>query len=180
MILKSVTDVITCQLCYLFSQDKDNVSFMCRLHVPSTSPFLSVAHLILLSDTLMCNSGVQPILPIKVSITIDTVLNVSFEINRDGDDTCKQTFCSKKIVSPLGLVGGGALISLFWTSGDICPGFQSQGRSPHLCALSSVYNGFLRFTSGVTPADLSAASMVAEPFRSTYFRASIGGARVHN
>ena len=104
MILKSVTDVITCQLCYLFSQDKDNVSFRCRLHVPSTSPFLSVAHLILLSNTLMCNTGVQPILPVKVFITIDTMLNVSFDINSDGDDTCKQTFLKKKWedISPLG------------------------------------------------------------------------------
>ena len=40
MILKSEADVITCQLCYLFLQDKDNLSFRCRLHVPSTSPFL--------------------------------------------------------------------------------------------------------------------------------------------
>ena len=27
------------------------------------------------------------------------------------------------------------LIPLFWTSGDICPGFQSQGGFPHLHAL---------------------------------------------
>ena len=46
----------------------------------------------------------------------------------------------------------GPLIPLFWTSGDICPGFQSQGGFPHLRASSPVYNGFLRFTSGVTPA----------------------------
>ena len=39
---------------------------------------------------------------------------------------------------------------LFWTSGDVCPGFQSQG-------------GFLRFTSGGTPADLLMGSMAAEP-----------------
>ena len=32
--------------------------------------------------------------------------------------------------------------------------------------LSPAYNGFLRFTSGVTPADLLAASMAAEPFHS--------------
>ena len=31
-------------------------------------------------------------------------------------------------------------------------------------------NGFLRFTSGVTPADLLAAGMAVEPFRSTYLR----------
>ena len=46
------------------------------------------------------------------------------------------------------------LILLLWTSGDICPGFQSQGGFYHLCALSPVCNGFLRFTSGVTPAVL--------------------------
>ena len=38
----------------------------------------------------------------------------------------------------------------FRTSGDVCPGFQSQGGSPD--------NGILRFTSGATPADLLAAS----------------------
>ena len=49
------------------------------------------------------------------------------------------------------------MIPLFWTSGDVCPGFQSQA-------------GFLRFTSGATPADLLAVKMAAEPFRSTYLR----------
>ena len=46
----------------------------------------------------------------------------------------------------------GPLIPLFWTSGDVCPGFQSQGGFPHLCASSPAHNGFLRFTSGATPA----------------------------
>ena len=43
--------------------------------------------------------------------------------------------------------------TLIWTSGDICPGFQSQ--SGFLCshASSPVCNIFLRFMSGVTPAD---------------------------
>ena len=38
-------------------------------------------------------------------------------------------------------------ISLFCgaTSGDIYPGFQSQGGSPCLCALSPLCNGLLRF-----------------------------------
>ena len=45
------------------------------------------------------------------------------------------------------------LIPLFWTSGDVCPGFQSQGGFPQLCASSPAHNIFLRFTSGVTPAD---------------------------
>ena len=56
----------------------------------------------------------------------------------------------------------GPLIPLFWTSGDVSPGFQSQG------ALSPATNEFLRFTSGATPADCIEVSMAAEPFRSTY------------
>ena len=56
----------------------------------------------------------------------------------------------------------GPLIPLFWTSGDICPGFQSQGGSL-ACCLTWV---ILRFTSGVTPADCIEVSMAAEPFRS--------------
>ena len=47
----------------------------------------------------------------------------------------------------------GSLIPLFWTSGDVCPGFQSQGGFPHLHASSPVHNGFLKFTSGATPAN---------------------------
>ena len=47
-----------------------------------------------------------------------------------------------------------SLIPLFWTSGDICPGFQSQYGSPRWQALSPVCNGFLRFTSDETPVDL--------------------------
>ena len=68
---------------------------------------------------------------------------------------------------------------LFETSGDVCPKFQSQGRLVHLCALSPACNGFLRFNSGATPADLLAASMVTEPFL-IYVLASIGGARVRD
>ena len=58
----------------------------------------------------------------------------------------------------------GLLIPQFWTSGDVCPGFQSQGGFPCLCASSPVHNGFLRFTSGVTPVDCTEVSMAAEPF----------------
>ena len=58
----------------------------------------------------------------------------------------------------------GLLIPLFWISCSICPWFQSQGGFPHLCALSPVCNGFLRFTSGATPADLLAISMAVELF----------------
>ena len=46
----------------------------------------------------------------------------------------------------------GPLIPLFWTSGDICPVFQSHGGFSHLRAYLPVHKGFLRFTSGVTPA----------------------------
>ena len=46
------------------------------------------------------------------------------------------------------------LVPLLWTSGNICPGFQSQGRSP---ALLAAYDGSLRFISGVPPTDLLAA-----------------------
>ena len=49
------------------------------------------------------------------------------------------------------------LIPLFWTFGDVCPGFQSQDGF-------LACNGFLRFTSGAAPADLFSASMVAELF----------------
>ena len=37
----------------------------------------------------------------------------------------------------------GPLISLFWTSGDICPGFQSRGGFPRLCASSPAHNGLV-------------------------------------
>ena len=59
----------------------------------------------------------------------------------------------------------GPLIPLFWTSGDVCPGFQSQGGSFFACFLVCV---ILRFTSGATPADCTEVGMAAEPFRSTY------------
>ena len=72
---------------------------------------------------------------------------------------------------------GGPLILLFWTSGDIYPGLQTHGGSPCLCALSPTHNGIPRFTSGVTPAHLLAASIATKPFSSTYWRTSIGGAR---
>ena len=48
----------------------------------------------------------------------------------------------------------GPLISLFWTSDEVSPGFQSQGGSLACVLLSPVCNEFLRFTSGVTPMDL--------------------------
>ena len=70
------------------------------------------------------------------------------------------------------------LIPLFWASGEICPGFQSQTGSPDLRASSPMCNRILTFTSGATPADLLVASMAAELFRSTYLCTNISGIRV--
>ena len=55
----------------------------------------------------------------------------------------------------------GPLILMFWSFGDVGPGFHSQGGFPHLHVLSSAHNRMLRFTSGMIPADLLVA---AEPF----------------
>ena len=65
----------------------------------------------------------------------------------------------------------GPLIPLFWISGDLCPGFQSQGGSLFACFLACV---ILRFTSGGTPADCIEVSM-AEPFQYTSLQKSTGG-----
>ena len=53
----------------------------------------------------------------------------------------------------------GPLIILFSTSGDDCPGFQSQG-GYLVCFLTCVILGF---TSGATPAECIEVSMAAEP-----------------
>ena len=57
----------------------------------------------------------------------------------------------------------GSLIPLFWTSGDVCPGFQSQGGS----LARFVACVILRFNSGVTPADSIKFGMATKPFRFT-------------
>ena len=67
------------------------------------------------------------------------------------------------------------LIPLFWTSGDVCPGFSSQGGSSCLHASSLAHNRILRFIFGATPADFLAVSMAAKPFSPTYLRTSTGG-----
>ena len=74
----------------------------------------------------------------------------------------------KKKIWRTSVIFVGPLIPLFWTSGDICPGFQRQSGSPYLHASSPVCNNILRFTSGATPANLLASSMAAELFSSTY------------
>ena len=58
----------------------------------------------------------------------------------------------------------GPQIPLFWTSGAVSSGFQSQS-GPALFELGRgvPVTCSLRFTSDVTPADLLAASMAAEP-----------------
>ena len=70
------------------------------------------------------------------------------------------------------------LTPLFWTSGDVYPGFKSQGGCPLLHVLSPACNGILIFTSGATPADLLVVNMAVELFWSTYLWTSIGGAWV--
>ena len=47
-------------------------------------------------------------------------------------------------------------------------GLKTGGGSPCFHALLPAHNGFPRFTSGATPADLQVASMATEPFTSTY------------
>ena len=69
---------------------------------------------------------------------------------------------------------------LFWTFGDVCPGFQSQGGFLCLYAASPACNQFHSSPSEVTLADLLGASMAAELFQSAYFYiyTNIGGTRV--
>ena len=68
------------------------------------------------------------------------------------------------------------LIPLFQTSGDISSSFIGRVSSLmnvlHICVTPS-----LRFTSGVTPADLLVASIAAKPFSSIHLLADIGGAQ---
>ena len=63
----------------------------------------------------------------------------------------------------------GVRVFLFWPSGDIGCGFESQGGSPHLHAFSPVHNGFLRFTYRVAPANLFAAIIAADSLYSLTF-----------
>ena len=54
------------------------------------------------------------------------------------------------------------LTPLFWTSGDFCSGFQSQGLSPCLRASLPACNGFI---SGLTSANLLAGSIHKVEYR---------------
>ena len=62
---------------------------------------------------------------------------------------------------------------LFWTSGDISSEFQSHSGSSHLHALLPVHIGFLRFTSGATPANLLVATMAANAFSHLPFQVAV-------
>ena len=53
------------------------------------------------------------------------------------------------------------LISLFWTSGDVSSGFQSQIGQPSSHFGRGICDMFLRFTSGVTPLPVYIASIAA-------------------
>ena len=55
-----------------------------------------------------------------------------------------------------------SLILMFWTFGEIFLGFNTRVDPLPTCS------GFLRFTSGATPAELLMASMAARFFLSTY------------
>ena len=56
--------------------------------------------------------------------------------------------------------------SFLW--GLVMSALGFKARVLHLCSLSPVCNGFLRFNSGVTPADILTASMAAKLFHSCY------------
>ena len=57
----------------------------------------------------------------------------------------------------------GLLIPLFWTL------VSKPVWIRHLCAFSLACNGFLRFTSGATPAELLAVRMLAKPIADQVF-----------
>ena len=56
----------------------------------------------------------------------------------------------------------GPLIPLFWTSGYVSSGFQSQSGLPYLCLVEVCVTHYLRFTSGARSANLLMACMAAE------------------
>ena len=59
----------------------------------------------------------------------------------------------------------GPLIPLFWTSGDVSPGFQSQGWIPRLRTLSPACNELMRFTSGANYVILRSQSKIISKAR---------------
>ena len=78
----------------------------------------------------------------------------------------------------------GATDTLFRISGNVCPGFQNQGRISFCGFLTCVV---LRFTSGVTLANCTDVSMTAKPFDpyiladvSTSIGGGLAGSQTHN
>ena len=68
---------------------------MLRLHVPSTTRFLWAAPFwSFLMDTLKDRMGVQPVLPVKVSVIIDTMLNFDGDFDEHGDGKQTMILCS--------------------------------------------------------------------------------------
>ena len=53
------------------------------------------------------------------------------------------------------------LVPLFWTSGDVYPGFKASG-DPLTCVFCHMYVMGYRFTSGATPADILVAGMAVD------------------
>ena len=86
-------------------------------------------------------------------------LNLKMCTEREKNDTAFFCFFQNKIWRTC-IFFVGALIPLFWTSNDICPGFQSHSGSL-VCFLACV---ILRFTSGAKSADCTEVSMAAKPF----------------
>ena len=56
--------------------------------------------------------------------------------------------------------------------GDVFPGLQNLGRYSKLYSLLLEHDGFLRFNSGGTPADLLIVNMVLNPFKHLLFQAT--------
>ena len=84
------------------------------------------------------------------------------------DSTGQFVYFFKKKIWRTSVLFVGPLIPLFWTSGDVYPGFQSQSGYPCLHAFLPVCNKIPRFTSAATPADLFVARIVPELFQSMY------------
>ena len=102
------------------------------------------------------------------------MLSVIQKINLEVDHKKHVHMCRKREFIPFHflenfcrisvLVCGRYLLPLT-TFNDICPGFQSQDGIPSLVRLCHLHAMlFLRIIFGVTPADLLAVSITAEPF----------------
>ena len=137
------------------------------------------------------NKGLQNVSLITENILDERAKSIIWKTNTIADVRCSNClpviypdevdFYQYKTSPPLSLRGRdpyrflfvGLLIPLFWTSGDVSSGFQSQSG---FCLIhtwrrrTSNITHSLRFTSGATPADLLVASMAAELISSTYLQ----------